>query len=180
MFPADILLALLAFCRVVIGLVFSLSSISKGRNIAQFQQTIRQFHILPSSLSQGAAVLFLGCEFCVAILMIIGDQLLLPGFALAIFLLVLFCLTLLSVIVRKLHISCNCFGVSTKPISQIDILRNSGFLLCACTGLLMAPIAKDATGDLNFAEWLLIGLGSGAFVIVWLQLGEIVQIFRHS
>src|SRR5579885_1842229 len=55
MFPADILLALLAFCRVVIGLVFSLSSISKGRIIAQFQQTIRQFHILPSSLSQGAA-----------------------------------------------------------------------------------------------------------------------------
>jgi uncharacterized membrane protein YphA (DoxX/SURF4 family) len=180
MFPTDISFSLLAFCRVAMGFVFVASSLSKVRDVAQFQQTIRQFHILPSSISREAAVFFLGGEFAVVILMIIGGRLLLPGFALAIFLLLLFCFALVSVRARKLQISCNCFGVSVKPISQIDILRNSGLLLCACTGVIMLGLAKDAQRDLNFVEWVLISVSAGVFVIVWLQLGEIVQLFRHN
>ena len=180
MFLASVSFSLLAFCRVAIGLVFVASSMSKVRNVAQFQQTIRQFRILPSSMSGGAAVLFLGGEFAVVLLMIIGGRWLLPGFVLAIFLLVLFCLALISVITRELQISCNCFGVSERHISRLDLLRNSGLLLCACTGSIVLGLTKDTQEHLNFVEWLLIGVSSGAFVMIWLQLRDIVQLFRQG
>jgi hypothetical protein len=54
---------LLASCRVATGLVFTISSLSKARNIAQFQQAIFDFHLFSRRLSNLAALLFLYEEF---------------------------------------------------------------------------------------------------------------------
>ncbi len=169
---------LLAFCRVAIGLVFVLSSFSKVRNIAQFQQAVFDFHLFSRRLSTLAALLFLGGEFAVVLLIAIGGPLLLPGFALAILLLCIFCVALVSVLVRKLHTSCNCFGVSEKPVTAADLWRNVGFLLCAGGGCEAEIWTRGGQGGLEWIAWLLIALGAGVFVMLWIQLGEIVQLLR--
>src|SRR5260370_37238522 len=97
---------ILAFCRVAIGMVFAISSFSKARDIAQFQQAIVGFHLLSQRLSNLAALLFLGGEIAVVLLLLIGGPLLLPGFALALLLLLMFCAALASVLIRKLHTPC--------------------------------------------------------------------------
>lgn len=175
-----LVLSVLTFCRVVIGLVFVLSSISKARDMAQFRQTLQTFDVLPPRLSQVAAVLFLGSEFVVVAFVLIGGPLLIFGFSLAIGLLLLFCLALASVLARGIRTTCNCFGTSTKEISTFDVWRNIGLIICALTGVTFLTVAKSAWFPLSVFEWMLISLGAVGFVIIWLQLGEIVQIFHQS
>ncbi|WP_126629831.1 MauE/DoxX family redox-associated membrane protein [Dictyobacter alpinus] len=124
----------LAFGRVVIGLVFTLSSMSKILNISQFRQTILDFQILPPSLSNFAAFAFLCGEISVVFLVAIGGAFLLSGLILAILLLLIFCGALAWVLRKKRETTCNCFGASTRNISFTDIWRNVGFLLCATGG----------------------------------------------
>jgi hypothetical protein len=176
----DKMIYVLAFCRVVIGLVFALSSLSKARDLAQFQQAILGFRLLPARVGHLAAVAFLGGEFAVVLLMVIGGPLLLPGFALAILLLLVFCAALASVLVRRLHTACNCFGSSRKLVTPVDIWRNVGFLLCAGGGCEALLWTRGAPASLKGMDWLLIALGAGAFVAVWVQLGDIVHLLRQE
>lgn len=180
MFPAMVSLYVLAFCRIAIGLLFAVSSISKMLNIAQFRQTIWNFHILPGKFSGIAAWLFLCCEVAVVVLVAVGGFFLVPGFFLAFFLLLLFCIALMSVVARKIRTSCNCFGVSAKPVSLFDVWRNLGFLLCALVGVAAQVWTKENRGSFSPVEWILTGLGAVVFVVIWIQLAEIVQLFRQS
>lgn len=173
-------LYMLTFCRVVIGLTFGVSSVSKVLNIAQFKQAISNFHILPRWLSGVAAMLFLCSEFAIVALVFIGGPLLILGFSLALGLLLFFCLALASVLARGIRTTCNCFGASMKEVSTFDVWRNIGLMICALVGIAMLIGAKSAWGPLSLLEWVLIGLGSGVFVMIWLQLGEIVQLFRQD
>src|SRR5579871_6128532 len=111
---------LLAFCRMATGLVFATAIFGKMRDVAAFQQALYGFHLLSRRLSNLAALLFLGGEVAVVLLLLIGGPFLLYGFALAILLLLIFCMALASVLVRKLHTSCHCFGVSSKPVTHLD------------------------------------------------------------
>lgn len=171
---------LLVFCRVAIGLVFAMSSFSKARDIAQFQQAVFGFHLLSRRLSNLAALLFLGGEFAVVLLVAIGGPFLLAGFALAILLLLIFCAALASVRIRRLPISCNCFGSSKKPVTPVDIWRNIGFLLCAGGGCGALIWTRGVQESLAGIAWIFIALGAGAFVVIWIQLGEIVQLVRQG
>lgn len=149
-------------------------------NIAKFRQTISTIHILPRQLSGIAALLFLCGEFAVVAFVIIGGSLLAIGFSLAVFLLLLFCIALGPVLVRGIHTSCNCFGTSTKQVSHFDIWRNVGFILCALGGYGSLAWTKGTQGDPSLLEWGLIGLGAVVFVVIWTQLGEIVQFFQQG
>ncbi len=180
MFTTMMSMYMLAFCRVVIGLVFVVSSVSKVLNLAQFRQAISNFHILPRRLSGVAAMLFLCGEFAVVAFVIIGGPLLSLGFSLASFLLLLFCIALVSVLARGIHAACNCFGTNAKQVSHFDVWRNVGFILCALGGHGALTWTKGTQGDPGLLEWGLIGLGAAVFVMVWIQLGEIVQIFRQG
>ncbi|HLZ61593.1 MAG TPA: MauE/DoxX family redox-associated membrane protein [Ktedonosporobacter sp.] len=171
---------LLAFCRVAIGLVFALSSFSKARELAKFQQAVEGFRLLSRQLSHLAALFFLCGEFAVLLLMVIGGPLLFSGFALAILLLLIFCVALASVLVRRVQTACNCFGSSEKPVTLVDIWRNVGLLLCAGGGCEALIWARGAQERLEGIAWLLIALAAGAFVMLWIQLGEIVQLFRRG
>ena len=180
MFTTMMSLYMLAFCRVVIGLVFVVSSVGKVLHISQFRQAISNFHILPGRLSGAAAMLFLCGEFVVVVFVLIGGPLLPFGFALAIFLLLLFCIALVSVLVRRIRTSCNCFGPGAKQVSRSDVWRNIGFMLCALGGWGGLVWTKDTQGNLGLLEWVLTGLGAGAFVVIWIQLGEIAQLFHQD
>jgi hypothetical protein len=171
---------LLAFCRVTTGLVFAISSFGKAHDVGKFQQAIYGFHLLSRRLSNLAVLFFLCGEITVVLLMLIGGPFLLYGFALAILLLLIFCSAFASVLVRKLHTSCNCFGASEKPVTQADIWRNVGFLLCAGGGCEALIWMRGAQESLEWMAWLLIALSAGVFVMIWIQLGEIVQIFHQG
>jgi len=171
---------ILAFCRVVIVLVFAISSFSKVRDIPKFKQAILGFHLLPRHLSGPIALLFLYGEFAVVLLTLIGGPFLLPAFALATLLLLIFCAALASVLARRLQTACNCFGSSEKSVSSADIWRNLGFILCATVGCGVLTWTRDAHVSLNSIEWLLASLGALVFVLIWIQLGEIVQLFRPN
>lgn len=175
-----ILVSALIFCRVVIGLVFLIAGVSKAAHLPQFKQTIASFRILPRHLSSIAALLFLAGEFGVVALIIAGGRFLLPGFILAIMLLTIFCGALASVLIRKLHASCNCFGPSEKPVTVSDLWRNFGFIGCALFGCVTQTWLRETDTTLSWLAWVPISLGALAFVIIWVQLGEITQLLRSN
>jgi uncharacterized membrane protein YphA (DoxX/SURF4 family) len=167
----------LAFCRVVIGLVFLFSSVGKLRNIPQFQQTIINFHLLPANMSRLAALLFVTAECIVVLLMVPGGEFRLPGFLLALLLLLLFSGALISVLVRQIHTSCNCFGNSEKSVTQADIWRNAVFILCAMEGSFLT-LGRSGPEQLEVLVWLLIGGIALIFVLMASFLDDIVQLIR--
>jgi len=123
---------------------------------------------------------FLCSEFAVVLLVTIGGPLLLSGFARATLLLLIFCGALASVLARRLQTACNCFGSSEKNVSSADIWRNLGFILCASVGCGALTWTRDASISPGGIEWLLASLGALVFVLIWIQLGEIVQLFRPN
>src|SRR5689334_14077152 len=104
---------LLAFCRLVLSFVFVLSLVGKLRDVRGLRQTILNFHILPHWLNWFSGVItcfVLVSELLVIIGGVLGGIFLLPTFVFAAFLLILFSSTLVSVLIRQVHTSCNCFG----------------------------------------------------------------------
>ncbi len=171
------LLYLLAFCRLVIGLVFLLSFSSKVVNIQRFRLTIESFHILPKRLSGTISILFLGSELTIVICLTLGVWLLFPGFMLALLLLLLFAGSLLSILARRIYTTCNCFGTSEKPITILDIWRNAGFILCTAVGGSIALWSQQIEVSLDWEMWLLASLSASAFLLIWLRLPEIIHVF---
>jgi hypothetical protein len=170
----------LTFCRVVSGLVFLISGVSKASHLPQFKQTIVTFRLLPNQLSGIAALLFLAGEFSVVLLMIVGGSFLLPGFILAITLLTVFSGALVSVLIRKLRTSCNCFGPSEKPVTVSDLWRNLGFIGCALFGCVTQTWLRETNTTVSWLAWIPISLGALVFVVIWVQVGEITQLFRSN
>lgn len=123
-----VLLYTVAFCRIVIGLVFVISFVGKVLNIPEFKQTIAKFGILPERLNSVGTFAILGCELGVVLLVSIGGVYLGFGFALAACLLLVFCIALVSVLARRIQTPCNCFGATEQPVSSSDVWRNVVFM----------------------------------------------------
>ena len=168
----------LAFCRVAISLVFAWSFVSKVQDISSFLHTINRFNLLPEALHFPVAGAFLGGELVVVVAMILGGKLLLWGFLLAGLLLILFSTALVSVLLRKIQTSCNCFGTSSRAISYHDVVRNAGFVACAMGGWIVLSVSNIMLTTLTWPEVGLIAFVAMAFVVIWTHLAEIVELFR--
>src|SRR5437762_9022568 len=92
---------ILAFCRIAIGLVFLSAFVGNVRDMAQFRQAITNFRLLPARMSAASALIFVSCELGITISMLVGGVLLLPGFLLAVLLLLIFSGALAVVLSRK-------------------------------------------------------------------------------
>ena len=169
---------LLYFCRTVIGVVFAFSSFSKVRDLNGFSQSIARFKILPRKFSKITGTLFIGGEFVVVLFILIGGDFLIYGFLSAAFLLLAFSGAIASVLIRKISTSCSCFGSTEKPVTVHDLWRNAGFLACALAGWWGTTTAPRT--NLQFMEIGLIGIVAVVFVVLWVNLGEIVQIFQSN
>lgn len=173
-----IALYVLAFCRVAIALVFALSFVSKARSIKEFTQTITHFAILPQWLSTTAAVLFSAAELAVVALMLLGGAALIPGFVLAVLLLLIFSTALVSVLAHGISTPCRCFGSSDQLVSFSDLWRNVGFILCAVAGFGVAAGGNGGSA-LGVAEWGLVGIFAVVCVAIWLQLGSVIHLMQR-
>ena len=150
---------LLTFYRLVIGLAFALSFVGKVRDVGQFAATIGRFELLPQRWTKTAALLFLGGEAAVVILIIAGGRLLPLAFGLATLLLLLFTLALLSALRRGIETSCNCFGDGDKPLTYYDVGRNAGFIGCGLLGWWLAAQVPSAPAAQNWLVLAWEGLG---------------------
>jgi hypothetical protein len=172
------MILLFDFCRVVTGIVFLISSISKLKAISTFELTVQEFQILPVKYVKASAWLFIGGEIAVVVLINFDRWLLQIGFALAILLLIIFNAALLSVIKRKIATSCNCFGYKNKLISPYDVWRNTIFILCAFGGQSISVYTLDSfVGSSALGLGLVVFLAVG-FVCIVMNLGEIIQVFK--
>lgn len=166
----------LAFCRVAIGLVFLFSGMGKLRDLSHFQRTITHFRLLSAPMSSPISLLFVSAEVAVVLLVALGGRFLLPGFLLALLLLLIFVGALISVLVRQIQTPCNCFGNNEKPVTQADIWRDIAFLLCALGGSVSAS-GRMGLEQLELLMWLLIGGMAIIFVLTASFLDDIVQLF---
>jgi hypothetical protein len=171
------LLYIQAFCRSAVALIFIFSFLGKVRNVAEFQQTIANFALLPAPFTRPTAWLFLVAEALVVVLILLGGPFLLPGYLLATALLFVFSLAMASVLIRHISTTCSCFGPSNKPISTIDLVRNGGLIACTVIGCFSSTLPAYSQQALNIPEWSIIGLGALAFVLIWTQLSELVRLF---
>lgn len=165
---------LLAFCKITLGLLFLVSFLSKLKNFSQFVTTVSNFQLLPMSLTQLAAVLVLISELLIVLFLFKWQVI---AFCLASMLLVIFSAAFASVLARNIQTTCNCFGTSQHPISQVDLFRNFGFLLCSCGGGWLAT-KSEATVSLAPLHLGIIGVIAFVFVLIWAQLGEIYRLFQ--
>lgn len=171
----------LIFSRIALGLVFAASSLGKIRDFRAFERTVENFRVLPRQFVRACAYVFLGGEIAVLALMILGGKsLLTAGFLSAILLLSVFCIALLTVLIRRLQVPCNCFGSSQRPASPADIWRNVGFLPCAFVGIASLPALSDATVKTTPGEAGLLGMMALVFVALSVYLGEVLEAFHVS
>jgi len=169
----------LAFCRLVIGIAFAVSSIGKAANVHEFEETVARFSIFPLRWSKGLSLLFLSGEVAVVVLLFLGHASLPLGFVLAAILLSTFSIALVSVLGRNIQTHCNCFGKTDEPVSLYDIGRNAGLLFC-CLGGWILTTSVNVHGNLSTRSWLLIGLLSAIFVTIWVQLGKVVRVLWQT
>ncbi len=169
---------ILAFCRVATGLVFAWSFLGKIQNIPSFVQTINRFNLLPKVLYWPVTVIFLGGEVTVLGTMILGGKLLLWGFLLAGLLLILFSIALIFVLIRKIQTPCNCFGSSQRTVSIFDIVRNTTLIVFSLGAYSLSVINTENLLVLSWSDWVLTIIIATIFVMILVQLREIVQLFR--
>ncbi len=177
------MLHLLLFAAITTALAFALSSAGKVASRAAFERAIGDLRLVPPRLVSHIALAVLAAESAVVGLIVLGvllpgTVLLRAGFLLALGLLVLFTAVLLSALARRLSTSCACFGATTKPISGWDVVRNGGLLLCAGAGYWSTVGPTAALRPLPLAEWGLVAVGAVIFILIWVQLGEITQLFK--
>ncbi len=174
---------LLLFSALTTVLAFAVSSAGKATSLAAFERAISDLRLVPKSVTQPVALAVLAAEIAVVALIVLGGlvpgtALLRAGFLLALGLLALFSAVLLSALARRLATACACFGATTKPVSGWDVVRNGGLLLCAGAGSWSAVGPTTALRPLPLAEWGLVAIGAVIFVLIWVQLGEIAQVFK--
>ncbi len=170
---------IVAFCQIVIAFLFVLSFVGKLRAVAAFQTAVTNFKILPPEWSKIAAWTFLFGELAVIVLITLGGNMLLIGFLAASALLVIFSVALGVTLIRRLKIQCNCFGQQERLISPYDLVRNGVFIICSFIGIVLLRIGGYQMVVLSFTDKVLAGLIGIAFVMVFTNLSEIVQLYNQ-
>lgn len=165
----------LLFCRWSIGITFLASAAGKARDLAGFRQAVTDLHALPARLARPAAIGTVAAESLVAFGMLVGAVALLAGFVLGAVLLLLFTVVLVMALRRDARVSCNCFGVSERPISWYDVGRNAVLVACCVAGLVSYPIAD---GRPAASVVVLLGLMAGCFFLIVTALEDIVELLR--
>ncbi|MEM8532396.1 MAG: MauE/DoxX family redox-associated membrane protein, partial [Chloroflexota bacterium] len=148
----------------------------KLRDMRAFVDTVRDFDLIPPQIGRRVAQAIVVLEGVVVISLLVGGWFHIVGFGLALVLLIMFCYALISVLRRKMAISCGCFGPNVKQVSRYDVIRNGVFVICAIIGLVVSPIALTPT---LIETVLFIGMAT-AWVLIWTHLDEIMTVFRFE
>lgn len=169
---------LLFTCKWIIGIIFFLSSKGKIERFSEFRKTVIHFQILNPSLSKIISYIIIPLEIFIVLSMAINDQTSILGFGVSIFVLIVFTISLVFVLARKINISCNCFGVSNKKISPYDILRNSFLIIISIIGFFLDLYIPYKQASLIIV--LLSALFSVVLITTLLNLSDIIKLFSET
>jgi hypothetical protein len=154
-----------ALCgRVLLATVFLVSASTKLRSaaaFAAFRRSTRRMAILPERLVRPAAVLVVGCEAAIVLLLATPT---LGGLAVAIG----------STVRRGIDTTCQCFGHSAMPLGIAHIVRNVVLVVVAA----VAGVTAVRGGALEVGGALLAGLAGvllGALVTVLDDIRQVLQ-----
>ena len=56
------------------------------------------------------------------------------------------------------------------------IRRNTGFIACICIGAGARSTTQITTSTLNIAEWALVGMMAGVFMLIWLSMRDVLEL----
>lgn len=163
------------FSRFVLIITFLLSSSGKARDFQGYEQVLKNFQLIPYALVRLVALLVLVSEILVVLFLLIGGVWLQVGFFLAFLIMLIFSIAMVFVLARRIETSCNCFGTSGKIVSQLNLWRNAGFIICGMAGL---ASSSEPVTNLTIIELGLTTLVSILFVVIWVNLEEVITLLR--
>jgi Methylamine utilisation protein MauE len=166
---------ILMFVRMFILFAFAASFLGKVGDIRGFQETIVDFQLLSTYKSKIIALMFLSAELLTSLMMLIGGDMLILGFLLAIILLIIFSIALISALKRKVRVNCNCFGQNNQRISIYDTIRNLLLILSNFVGIWAY---MNASLRLSWEEVILVSCIAACFVVLVTNLSDIVETLR--
>jgi Methylamine utilisation protein MauE len=171
-----LLLISLTLMRLIIGLMFFVSIVSKLPHLGEFEETINSFNILPKKFQKIAILLILSGDISILTMLIFGGSCLIVGFTLAIIVLITFTIVLSSVIQRKLSVRCNCFGKNKNLISHATLWRNAAFIICATIGLFLSiDIPQES---LKFSETTILVGVAAILVFILTNVEDLAYLFE--
>ena len=165
------------FCRCSLIGIFLWAVVGKLRDFQGFIGTVNSFRLLPMSLGKSVAVLSITAEVSVVLLLVFAQPGFIYGFSLATMLLAVFTCAMLSAMQRGLQIGCNCFGKKRSVIGFADIVRNVGMLAVSGIGCVLS-IKGVGHQSLPIAEAIVVGLFAVTASFMWIQLKELLYLFR--
>jgi hypothetical protein len=165
--------------RTAMAVLFVVSAGTKVLDFSRYQRSVRDFEILSARWSRLAGLCFLAAEISVVVLVIVGGAFLLPGFVLAILLLVIFAAALETVVRRRLEVDCGCFGGQSEIVSQYDVARNALLALVAASGVAALAIDGNASGHLPAGEVILLTIMSAVLVMLVANLKHLARAFQQ-
>jgi hypothetical protein len=99
----------------------------------------------------------------------------------AIFLLLAFSIAIGSALIKNNKASCNCFGSGKEALSQYELVRNAGLILCAVSGLLLLVVSPEGGyGTLDGIELISLAMVAAVFSLIWINMRYIVEFFLTS
>ncbi|MEU8660838.1 MauE/DoxX family redox-associated membrane protein [Actinoplanes philippinensis] len=160
--------------RVLIGLVFAVSAVTKLRGRAAFtafRASVADMRVVPGPLAGPVAAGVVATEAAIPVLLLApatADA----GLVLAVLLLAAFSAGIARVLATGTAASCRCFGVSAAPFGRHHLYRNGALALTAAAGLAWPASATDPAGSAIVA-----GVAAVAALTV-VMLDDIVELFR--
>ena len=169
-----IYLAEIGWLLVLIALLVAASS--KSRDLRRFADSLGDDFQVPGNISMLVAIAIVAAEWLAVVLLMLGGPARQWGMGLAGLLFILFSVVIAAVLWRKQQVFCHCFGRARKPLSGVDLIRNSIYL-AACV---FYPLHGQgvAIGE-PMAQLALIMMAVVCFLLS-ISLGEIKQLLRDE
>jgi hypothetical protein len=163
-------------CRLVLGLVFAVSLISKTCGRARYAEFVAAVPgLAPGIPARLAAPAVIAGEAAVLVAMVVPGAAAI-GFAVAALLLIAFTAGILQAIRGRQRVSCQCFGASSVPVGPAHVARNGFLLLVVAVGLLGAFASSHAQPSPGV---LITAVATGAIAAAAvIYTDEIADLFR--
>ncbi|MEU6407360.1 MauE/DoxX family redox-associated membrane protein [Microbispora sp. NPDC046933] len=169
---------LYAFCRLLTGIVFLMSAVSKLRGRAAYEEFTVATRALARLPARPVAALVVAAEVAVAPLLAWGPTVL-AGFCIALGLLVAFTVAIVVALRRGRRVPCRCFGASAVPVGPGHLARNAVLVVAAGAGAVQAGTGAVPAG-LGPAGLAAVALAAGAAAVLLSATGEIAGLFTST
>jgi len=163
--------------RIMIVILFLYSSISKLFSLDSFVTSVEGFQLVPKWASRMTAWAIILFEMALVVLSILGTKYALYAQYLAVALLTLFTLALITVILRRIDVSCNCFGRKVRGVRWTDVLRNAIFLSIITISIVLSAVAGVGQPTLlNFQDQVVLLLIVLVPTLITIHIDEIYRL----